>query len=138
MSSDQFQSLATYRKLLARAEASWPAFVAKRRERLTQWQRHGRVAEKVAEGILEDLLTDVLDWALGDLNNQLDYADLLTNYRGARVGGIPESAVPDTLVRLAHAAARLGRMPEQNPETAAVYHQLAEVLRQLDRSYALP
>ncbi|HVA51014.1 MAG TPA: hypothetical protein VNH11_32035 [Pirellulales bacterium] len=304
MSSNEFQSLAAYQKLLARAEERWPTFIAKRQERLTQWQRQGRVAEKVAESILEDLLTEVLDWTLGDLNNQLDYADLvvtqsgikrfvieakrpgalawnrqavvealeqarryageqrvttvaisdgimlfaadveagglrdrlyvslqeatfpshlwwlsrdgiyrpavelratmpefehagdgetivpstdcagpllhpkyhlpatcfayvrdaskpstwklpylhadgsvdekrmpkaiqclLTNYRGARVGGIPESAVPDTLVRLAQAAARLGRMPEQNPETADIYRQLATVLRQLDRPY---
>lgn len=59
---------------------------------------------------------------------------LLTNYRGARVGGIPEGAVPDTLVRLAKAAERLGKMPEQNPETADTYRQLADVLRQLDKS----
>ncbi|HJT34898.1 MAG TPA: hypothetical protein VJ783_22920 [Pirellulales bacterium] len=58
---------------------------------------------------------------------------MLTNYRGARVRGIPEAAVPDTLARLAQAAARLGRMPEQNPETADVYRQLATVLRQLGK-----
>lgn len=305
MSIEQLQSLATYRKLIDRAQTRWAAFGAKRAERLTQWHRHGRAAEKVAENIVEDLLTEVLDWALGDLNNQLDYADivvtqigikrllietkrpgaltwnraavndaldqarryageqrvntiaisdglmlyaadltdgglrdrlyvslenaafpphlwwlsrdgiyrqpvevrvvmpefeddpcrtdpatgdicdgallhpkyqlpvscfayagdasrpgtwklphlhadgsvderrlpgaircLLTNYRGARVRGIPETAVPDTLVRLAKAAARLGKMPEQNPTTADSFRQLADVLRQLDRSYS--
>ncbi|OYV89392.1 MAG: hypothetical protein B7Z73_06810 [Planctomycetia bacterium 21-64-5] len=84
MSSNQFQSLAAYQKLLARAEERWPTFIAKRRERLTQWQRHGRVAEKVAESILEDLLTEVLDWTLGDLNNQLDYADLVVTQSGIK------------------------------------------------------
>lgn len=302
MSSDQFQSLATYRKLIERAHGQWPAFIAKRRERLVQWERHQRVAEKVAENILEDLLTEVLDWPLSDLNNQLEYADLvitqfgikrlvietkrpgslawsrravaealgqacryaaeqrittvaisdglmlyaadlengglrdrlyvsladaafpvhlwwfsrdgiyrppveisvimpeiehephsaqlgnatgnsgallhpkyhlpassfayagdasrpatwklpclradgsvdekripkaiqclLTNYRGAHVRGIPEAAVPNTLARLAQAATRLGKMPEQNPETADVYRQLATVLRQLGK-----
>ena len=304
MSGDSIHSLAGYRKLIEQAQSRWPDFAAKRRDRLAQWQRHRRVAEKVAESILEDLLTGVLDWTLAELNHQLDYADLvvaqlgikrlvieakrpgslawnrravdealvqacryaaeqrvntvaisdglmlyaadvaggglrdrlyvslhepafpgalwwisrdgvyrspdaaaslplefereaeqdeaacaadndgallhrkyglpascfayagdagktstwklpylhrdgsvdekrmpkaiqclLTNFRGARVGGIPESAVPDTLVRLARAAARLGKMPEQNPETADVYRQLAAVLRQLERSY---
>ena len=303
MATDEFQSLAAYRRLVQQARCRWPDFIARRRERLTQWQRHQRVAEKVAESILEDLFTDVLDWTLAELNHQLDYADmvisqlgvkrlvvevkrpgslawnrravdealqqvrryadeqrvgavaisdglmlyaadlaggglrdrlyvslqeaefpvalwwisrdgiyrppidalappaeieratscngpgpgpetdgvllhrkyalpvscfayagnasktstwklpyllrdgnvdekrlpkaiqcLLTNYRGARVGGIPESAVPDTLVRLAQAAARLGKMPDQNPETADVYRQLADVLHQMGRS----
>lgn len=306
MSGDSIHSLAGYRKLIEQAQARWPAFAARRRDRLAQWERHQRVAEKVAESILEDLLTGVLDWTLAEMNHQLDYADmvvtqlgikrlvielkrpgslawnrravdealeqacryaaeqrvgtvaisdglmlyaadidagglrdrlyvslhepdfpatlwwisrdgiyrppdavaspplelerqaaqhqaaaetdndgallhpkyglpascfayagdagktstwklpylhrdgsvdekrmpkaiqcLLTNFRGARVGGIPESAVPDTLARLARAAARLGKMPEQNPETAEVYRQLAAVLRQLERSYDL-
>lgn len=305
MATDQFHSLAAYRKLVEQARGRWPGFIARRRERLAQWQRHQRVAEKVAESILEDLFTGVLDWTLAELNHQLDYADmvisqlgvkrllievkrpgalawnrravdealqqarryadeqrvgavaisdglmlyaadlaggglrdrlyvslqepafpvslwwisrdgiyrppvdaqappaeierepsgdgpaagaeadgvllhrkyglpvtcfayagdasktstwklpylhrdgsvdekrmpkaiqcLLTNFRGARVGGIPESAVPDTLVRLAQAAARLGKMPDQNPETADVYRQLADALRQLGRSVA--
>jgi hypothetical protein len=57
---------------------------------------------------------------------------ILSNYRGARVSNLPEKDIPNVLVRLARAAASLGRMPHQSGETAAVYLQLAEVLKQLD------
>ena len=49
------------------------------------------------------------------------------------MGGIPEAAVPDVLVRLGQAAARLGKLPQQTPETAEVYLQLAAALDQLGR-----
>lgn len=58
---------------------------------------------------------------------------ILSNYRGVRVSGIPEADIPEVLVRLARAAARLGRMPHQSGETAPVYRQLADVLEQLGR-----
>lgn len=58
---------------------------------------------------------------------------ILTNYRGARLSSVPESAIPDVLVRLARAAGSLGRLPHQAPEAAPVYVQLVAVLEQLDR-----
>jgi hypothetical protein len=58
---------------------------------------------------------------------------ILSNYRGVKVSGIPEQDIPDVLVRLARAAASLGKMPHQSGETAPVYKQLAEVLEQLNR-----
>lgn len=58
---------------------------------------------------------------------------ILTNYRGATVSHIPEGAIPDVLVRLALAAARLGRLPGQTGEPAPVYRQLREALEQVDR-----
>jgi hypothetical protein len=58
---------------------------------------------------------------------------ILSNYRGLKVTGIPEADIPDVLVRLACAAASLGKMPGQAGETAAVYHQLAEALDQEGR-----
>ena len=58
---------------------------------------------------------------------------ILSNYRGAKVGGIPDSAVADVLVRLGLAAKRLGRMPFQEGDSAPVYEQLEEALDQLDR-----
>lgn len=294
--------LASQRHCVERITARWPTFLEKRRERLQQQERNGTAAEKVAENILEDLFTEVLDWSVSDVNNQVGYSDLLltrlgikyliveakrpgslawhsravqaaleqarryadeqkvrcigvsdgmmlyaadiengglqdrvfvslgsteppptlwwlsvhgiyrpcedsqdavlrrlpeappveprptepstedllhpkyqiparcfayvghahdprtwklpylhlddsvdvkrlpkaiqailSNYRGTKVSGIPEAAIPDTLVRLAYAAARLGRMPHQTGETAPVYHQLAEVLDQLGR-----
>ena len=58
---------------------------------------------------------------------------ILSNYRGARVAGIPEAAIPDVLVRLACAAASLGRMPGQAGESAPIYEQLAAALEQEGR-----
>jgi len=299
------EDLASHRRWLASIEASWPEFLQRREQRLIQQQRHGTAAEKVAENIVEDLFTVVLDWSLGDVNNQIEWSDILltrlgikyllietkrpgalawnrgaveaalaqarryadeqhvkriavsdgmmfyaadiehgglqdrvfaalddseppeslwwvhveaihrprlnpddaalrlllefealpiapsdeppateallhpkyhvpahcfgyigdasdtgtwklpyrladgsvdskrlpkaiqailSNYRGVRVSGIPEEAIPDVLVRLACAAARMGKMPGQNGSTAAVYQQLNEVLEQLGRS----
>lgn len=59
---------------------------------------------------------------------------ILSNYRGVRVSGIPEQAIPDVLVRLARAATRMGKMPGQNGRTSAVYQQLADVLKQIGRA----
>ena len=58
---------------------------------------------------------------------------ILSNYRGVKVGGIPEKDIPDVLVRLALAASGLGKMPHQSGEVAPVYEQLADVLEQLGR-----
>jgi hypothetical protein len=60
-------------------------------------------------------------------------AAILSNYRGAKVTGIPEAAVGDVLVRLARAAASVGKMPGQRATAALIYHQLAEVLEQMGR-----
>jgi len=69
--------LASHRHCIERIAANWPGFLEKRKERLVQQERHGVAAEKVAENILEDLFTEVLDWEISDLNNQVGYADLL-------------------------------------------------------------
>jgi len=56
---------------------------------------------------------------------------ILTNYRGEKVGGIPEEAIPAVLGRLAHAAQHAGHMPPQACHPAPVYQQLIEALEQL-------
>lgn len=58
---------------------------------------------------------------------------ILSNYRGAKVSSIPEADIPEVLVRLGQAAARLGRMPHQCGKPTATYQQLADVLEQLGR-----
>jgi len=74
------ESLASYRKCAERIRERWPGFRDRRELRLTQEERHGHAAEKVAENIVEDLFTEVLDWKLSDLNNQVGFADIvLTN-----------------------------------------------------------
>lgn len=70
-------NLAVYRNGMERIQRTWPAFLEKRNERLQQQVRHGTAAEKVTENIIEDLLTGVLDWSLGDLNNQLHHSDIV-------------------------------------------------------------
>lgn len=62
---------------------------------------------------------------------------ILSNYRGGKVGKIPEDAIPDVLVRLGRAAVQLGRMPFQDSETADVYVQLQAALDQLGRLDAI-
>lgn len=56
---------------------------------------------------------------------------LLSNYRGTKVGGIPERDLPEVLQRLARAAELAGRMPPQASNAAPTYRQLAVVLEQI-------
>lgn len=58
---------------------------------------------------------------------------VLRDYRGKYVL-LPEEAVPDVLARLAGAAARQGRMPDQDPTPAPIYLALRDSLRQCARS----
>lgn len=59
---------------------------------------------------------------------------ILSNYRGTKVGGIPESDMLAVLRRLADAAAIEGRMPPRALAPAPIYQQLAQVLEQLGLS----
>ena len=77
-------SLASYRRCCDRLTAAWPAFLARREERLAQQRRFGTAAEKVAENIVEDLFTMVLDWHLSEVNNQVGYADLVLTRLGVK------------------------------------------------------
>jgi hypothetical protein len=56
---------------------------------------------------------------------------ILSNYRGAKVAGIPEQSIPSVLHRLAQAARHMGHMPPECSNPAPVYRQLAEALEQL-------
>ncbi len=57
---------------------------------------------------------------------------LLSNFRGVKVKGIPESDVADVLLRLARAAKAAGLLPPEAVHPAAVYLQLMQVLEQND------
>jgi hypothetical protein len=83
-SSASVVSLASYRHCCDRLTAGWPQFQARRQERLAQQRRFGTAAEKVAENILEDLFTQVLDWRLSEVNNQVGYADLVLTRLGVK------------------------------------------------------
>jgi hypothetical protein len=64
---------------------------------------------------------------------------ILSNYRGEKVSGIPETAIPSVLTRLARAAKQAGHMPPEAVNPASIYRQLAEAIKQfgasLDREY---
>lgn len=72
-----YQSLASYHRCAERIQTKWPAFLATREDRLRQQVRHGIATEKTAEAILEDLFTQVLDWHQGDLDYQVEHADIV-------------------------------------------------------------
>lgn len=76
--------LSCFRKFLARAGSGWVEFQKRRSERLAQVARNGSAPEKIAEDILGDFFTIALDWELGDLNNQVQYADLVLTKAGLK------------------------------------------------------
>lgn len=79
-----YTALSCYQLCLARLEAAWPGFLARRQERLKQRERFGQAAEKVAEEILTDCLTRVLDWPLGSINYQVEHADFVLTTLGVK------------------------------------------------------
>ncbi len=79
-----YKRLSSYHTAVARIQTNWPGFQRKRDARLEQQKRYGAAAEAVAERILEDLFTEVLDWGVKDLNNQVGYADLSLSKLGIK------------------------------------------------------
>lgn len=79
-----YTSLACYRLCLERMEAAWPAFNARRHQRLAQQERFGQAPEKVAEEILTDCFTAVLDWSLESMNYQVERADFVLTTLGIK------------------------------------------------------
>ena len=57
---------------------------------------------------------------------------IISNYRGEKVHGIPEPAIPSVLAKLAQAAERIGKLPPKPSDSTSTYAQLAQVLRQLE------
>jgi hypothetical protein len=78
-----YQQLASYRRCVGRIETAWPAFAARRRQRLRQGLFDAPV-EKVAENIVEDLFTTVLDWSLDGINLQVGRADVVLSELGIK------------------------------------------------------
>jgi hypothetical protein len=78
------EKLASYRRCREQIGEAWGEFQGRRRARLEQRERFGRVAERVTENILEDLFTSVLDWPLADVNLQVGYADMLLTRLGIK------------------------------------------------------
>lgn len=85
LSLTPIEKLASYQHCVQRIQTAWPVFLELRRQRLMQAKRNGGIAsEKVAENIIEDLFTQVLDWELADLNNQVEYADIVLTKAGIK------------------------------------------------------
>jgi hypothetical protein len=78
------EELASRRAFEAHLVGAWPAFQARRIDRLAPLERYGRIPERAAEAILEDLLTLTLGWSVANLNWQLEYADLVISDRGIK------------------------------------------------------
>jgi len=76
--------LASFREFCDAIEVQWPLFLEKRTEWLLQEARYGRAAEKVAESILADFFTIPLNWQISDLNNQIQYADMVLTKMGIK------------------------------------------------------
>ena len=76
--------LASFRAWVSRTDTAWPAFQARRAERLAEGRRYAGAPEKVAENIIEDLLTGVLGWGLSDINHQVARCDILVTHLGIR------------------------------------------------------
>ena len=83
-STPPYPDLASFRKFRSRLPQSWPEFQRQRHERMRQQERNGVAAEKVAEDILQDFFTLALDWTIGDLNHQVQYADIVLTSRGIK------------------------------------------------------
>ena len=79
-----YRDLASYKRFETHLATNWPTFTAKRSERLRQQGRFGEASERVAENIVEDLFTIALGWNLGDINNQVDYADIVVTRLGIK------------------------------------------------------
>lgn len=82
--TNDVENLSSYKHAIARIRENWATFQEKRSDRLAQQSRYGVAAEKVAENIVEDLFTEVLDWSVKDLNNQIGYADILLSQLGIK------------------------------------------------------
>jgi hypothetical protein len=91
-----FQELASYKRFEEHLTTNWPIFRAKRSERLKQHGRFGDATERVAENIVEDLFSIALDWNLGDINNAVDFADIVITRLGIKQC-IIETKRPGTL-----------------------------------------
>jgi hypothetical protein len=76
--------LASFHAWMSRAGTAWPTFLARRAERLAEGRWYAGAPEKVAENIVEDLLTEVLGWALSDINHQVARCDILVTHLGIR------------------------------------------------------
>lgn len=76
--------LASYNHCIERIHNTWASFLEKRTRRLAQQDRVEQAVEKVAEDILQDLFTEVLDWSIADLNNQLRLADIVLTRHDVR------------------------------------------------------
>lgn len=77
--------LAVYRRCAERMVERWPLFQQYRTERFRVYE-HGMVAsEQVTVAILNELFTGVLDWGPGDLNPEIEHADLVITRNGIRM-----------------------------------------------------
>ena len=76
--------LASYRHCRDRVTGAWQQFAARRWLLLRQGERLGKLPERAAEEIVREFFTVVLDWSVGDVNYQVDFADILLTRMGIK------------------------------------------------------
>ena len=89
-------SLSGYKKFSESLIDNWEDFSSKRNQLLTQQIRYGSAPEKIAEDIVKVFLSTALDWSIGDINNQVQYADIVLTSQGIKRLVI-ETKKPDSI-----------------------------------------
>ncbi len=78
------RNLSGYTRFITDLEQRWQSFQEQRAEYMLQQARYGSAPEKIAEDILKGFFSLALDWPLGNINNQLGYADMVLTHQGIK------------------------------------------------------
>lgn len=78
------QNLALKKKQTERGVQSWKSFLVRRDQYISQAKRQMGGHERITEKILEDLFSNVLDWNLEDINNQIEHSDIVITKHGIK------------------------------------------------------
>lgn len=117
------ENLASKNKQTERGKEQWAIFLDRRKQHLVQASRQLGGHEKITEKILEDLLTIVLDWNLEDINNQIEYSDIVITKQGIKV--------------LVVEAKRLGFFSSQTNIDKALYQAISYAKQMVIRKVAI-
>jgi hypothetical protein len=90
-----------------------------------------RLRERLLEAAVVEVPYLLADGAVDAKRLPKAIQAILSNYRGVKVSGIPEDAIPAVLQRLARAARQAGHIPPEACNPAPIYRRLADALEQL-------
>ena len=78
------ENQAKYKRFIDDINSNWSSFVKKRNDLLIQQKRYGKISEKATLKILNVLFTEILDWDIKDINDEVDYADIVITKLGIK------------------------------------------------------